>query len=116
MDVDGLTRSAVEFYQVVSERIICMRIKPMPVGLLIIQVYASTSDATQEEVEELYKQIDLAMTINKKYRDYLIIMGDFNGKVGNMRGDIVGPHGLGQRTKNGQYNIDCCHKHNLSLF
>jgi len=32
-----------------------------------------------------------------------------------MRGDIVGPHGLGQRNKNGQYIIDCCHKHNLSV-
>ena len=51
----------------------------------------------------------------KKSQDCLVIIGDFNGKVGDVKeDDIVGPYGLGQRNENGQSIVDCCRRHNLS--
>ena len=101
----------------VSERIICLKLNSKPVNMIIIQVYAPTNDATQSEVEEFYEQLEEAVKVQKKkYRDCLIIMGDFNGKVGGMKDkDTVGPFGLGQRNENGQCVIECCCKHNLMV-
>src|SRR4029077_11619107 len=49
-----------------------------------------------------------------KGRECLIVMGDFNGKVGsNKDEDIVGPFGLGIRNENGEYVVDLCRKHKL---
>ena len=46
-----------------------------------MQVYAPTTIYTDEEVEDLYDQLQIA--INKTPRqDILMIMGDFNAKVG----------------------------------
>ena len=49
------------------------------------------------------------MTLNemKKYGDRVIILGDFNGKVGEGMDDKeVGPFGLGERNENGQLLVD----------
>ena len=49
------------------------------------------------------------MTLNemKKYGDRVIILGDFNGKVGEGMDDkAVGPFGLGERNENGQLPVD----------
>ena len=79
-------------------------------------MYAPTSDATQSEIEEFYEQVEEVVKVQKKYRDCLIIMGDFNGKVGAVKDtDTVGPFGLGQRNENGQCVVECCRKHNLMV-
>ena len=46
----------------------------------LIQVYAPTSESTDEEIDEFYDQ--LQMTINQtNKKDLMVIMGDFNAKV-----------------------------------
>jgi len=99
----------IQSFQMVSERIICVKIRAKPVDLIVIQTYAATSDAAQAEVDEFYHHIDDVVKAQKKYQDCLIIMGDFNGKVGDKKDDdIVGPYGLGLRNDNGQSLIECC--------
>jgi len=48
-------RTAVKYYQMISDRIICVRLKAIPVDLIIIQIYAPTSDATQDETGAFYE-------------------------------------------------------------
>ena len=112
----GATRAAVQFYHTVSDRIVCIRLKAQPVDVIVIQVYAPTNDAPQTETEEFYSELENVVKLQKKYQDCLVVMGDFNGKVGDMKEDnIVGPFGLGQRNENGQSVIDYCRKYNLMI-
>jgi len=100
----------------VSERIICVKIRAKHVDVIVIQTYAPTSDAAQADVDKFYHQIDDVIKAQKKYQDCLIIMGDFNGKVGDKKeDDIVGPYGLGLTNDNGQSLIKCCQRHNLMI-
>ena len=47
----------------------------------IIQVYTPTSDHDEEEIDELYEQLDsIILTVLKK--DFLVVQGDWNAKVG----------------------------------
>uniref|UniRef100_A0A914UKY0 Endonuclease/exonuclease/phosphatase domain-containing protein n=1 Tax=Plectus sambesii TaxID=2011161 RepID=A0A914UKY0_9BILA len=68
--------------------------------LRIIQVYAPTSAADNEEIERFYD--DLEEEINKR-STYLVIMGDFNAKVGCKQDDktFIGPFG-GDRNERGE--------------
>ena len=53
-----------------------------PFNITIIQVYAPTSNAEEDEVEQFYKDLqDLLELIPKK--DVLFIIGDWNAKVGS---------------------------------
>lgn len=85
----------------VSERIMLLQINAKPTQINIIQVYAPTTDHTDEEVEEFYSQIiDILEKLPKQ--DLNIVMGDFNSKIGKGReGDFIGPYGLGERNDRG---------------
>jgi len=110
------SNTTVQSYYTVSDRIICIRLGTKPVDTTIIQVYAPTNDSPQSEVEAFYEQLSNVVKLYKKHNDCLVIMGDFNGKVGDIKEeDIVGPFGLGQRNENGQNVIDCCRRHNLMI-
>ena len=68
----------------------------------IIQVYAPTSDAELEVIDKFYEDIEKVVQSSKQFQDCLVIMGDFNGKVGEIKDDdVVGPFGLGQRNEQG---------------
>ena len=106
----------VQSYEMITERIICIKITAKPVDLILIQCYAPTNDAVASEVENFYQQIDEVIKKTKQYCDCLIVMGDLNGKVGEAKEeDIVGPFGLGQRNENGQSIVECCRRHNLMV-
>ena len=114
--LSGSAKAAVQSYDTVSDRIICIRLKAKPVNMLIIQVYAPTNDSPETEIEAFYEQLSSAVTLNKKHEDCLVVMGDLNGKVGDIKEeDIVGPYGLGKRNENGQHIIDYCRRHNLMI-
>uniref|UniRef100_A0A8D8SXR8 Craniofacial development protein 2 n=1 Tax=Cacopsylla melanoneura TaxID=428564 RepID=A0A8D8SXR8_9HEMI len=85
----------------INERIMLIQMEAAPVNINILQVYAPTSDHTEEEINYFYTQIaSITRKIPKK--EVLIVMGDFNAKVGQGRtGNHIGPHGLGERNKQG---------------
>jgi len=110
----GDVERSVLNYNLISDRIITVKLKATPVNLLLIQVYAPCEDAEEEEKERFYEQIDQVITENRKGRECLIVMGDFNGKVGrNKEEDTVGPYGVGIRNENGQHIVELCKRHNL---
>ena len=85
-------------YNPVTDRLVSVRLRGQIKNVKLIQVYAPTSAATDEEIETFYET--LQQEINSKDRqDILIISGDLNAKVGAKQNveeaGIVGYAGLG---------------------
>uniref|UniRef100_A0A8D8SEP2 Craniofacial development protein 2 n=1 Tax=Cacopsylla melanoneura TaxID=428564 RepID=A0A8D8SEP2_9HEMI len=97
-----------------SDRVIAMKITSDPVDTLIIQVYMPTSNATDDFVDEIYKQIEEVIEENGKGQIKTIIMGDWNSVVGDqsMEG-IVGKYGYGKRNERGEKLIEFCKQFDL---
>ena len=73
-----------------------IRLQGKPFNISIIQVYAPTIDADEEEMEKFYDQIN-NVKAQCKSQDIVIVMGDFNAKVGKgKRGKAIGH--LGKET------------------
>ncbi|GFN94856.1 craniofacial development protein 2-like [Plakobranchus ocellatus] len=67
----------------------------------MIQVYAPTPDSEDVEIEKFYEEIEKAKDYLKS-QDIIIVMGDFNAKVGDERvEDVVGPCGIGTVNERG---------------
>ena len=83
--------------------------------LNIIQVYAQTKAAQNEEINEIYGKLE--ETRRKcKTNEILVVMGDLNAKVGKSRdGNTVGPFGLGVRNKRGDLWVDWCRNNKLII-
>ena len=65
-----------------NDRIISVGFQGKPFTITVIQVYASTSNAKEAEVEWFYEDLqDLLEQTPKKY--VLFIIGDWNAKVGS---------------------------------
>ena len=60
-----------------------VRFQGKPLNIMIIQVYALTSNAKEAEVEQFYEVQDLLELTSKKKKDVLFITGDKNAKVGS---------------------------------
>ena len=68
-----------------------------PLDLNIIQIYVPTSTRSDEDIEKFYGNLEQAKA-QYRQQDPLIIMGNFNAKVGKGRQEnVVRPHGLGIR-------------------
>uniref|UniRef100_A0A8D8LZ42 Craniofacial development protein 2 n=3 Tax=Cacopsylla melanoneura TaxID=428564 RepID=A0A8D8LZ42_9HEMI len=100
---------------IVSERVMAVKIETKPKNMFIIQCYAPTLDSDDEIKEQFYSEV--RETIKKKQsQDVLILMGDFNSKVGSQKiDDIIGPYGLGDKNSAGDDLIAFCHENNLFL-
>uniref|UniRef100_A0A8D9E7D4 Craniofacial development protein 2 n=1 Tax=Cacopsylla melanoneura TaxID=428564 RepID=A0A8D9E7D4_9HEMI len=96
-------KNAVKMFKSNSDRIVQTLIKIGSVHIRVIQVYAPTSDSSEEEIERFYNK--LQDTVNEKYentRTYLI--GDWNCKVGYRKyGEReMGAYGYGKRNDRGE--------------
>ena len=66
-----------------------------PFNITVIQVYASTSNAEEAEVEQLYEDLQDILELTPK-KDVLLIIGDRKGKVGSQETPgVTGKFGLG---------------------
>ena len=74
---------------------ISVRFQGKPFNISVIQVYASTSNAEEPEVERLYEDLQdlLELTLPK---DVLFTIRDWNAKVGSQETPgVTGKFGLG---------------------
>ena len=70
---------------------ISIHLQGKPFNITVIQVYASTSNAEEAEVERFYEDLqDLLELIPQK--DVLSIIGDWNAKVGSQETPGVTGH------------------------
>ena len=86
-----------------------------PFNITIIQVYAPTSNAEEDEVEQFYKDLQDLLEIPPKI-DVLFIIGDWNAKVGSQETPgVTGRFGLGMWNEAGQRLIEFCQENALVI-
>ncbi|VDP62981.1 unnamed protein product [Schistosoma mattheei] len=76
----------------------------------IIQCYAPSSDSNDSYKNQFYSRLQ-SITEKCPGKDLTILMGYLNAKVGmdnNGYEDIIGRHGLGERSKNGERFANLC--------
>ena len=74
-----------------NDRVISVHFQGKPFNITVIQVYAPTTNAQEDEVEWLYEDLqDLLKLIPKK--DVLFITGDWTAKVGSQEIPGVNRH------------------------
>ena len=59
---------------------ISVRFQGKPFHIMVIQVYALTSDAEEAEVEQLYEDLQDLLELTPP-KDVLFLIGDWNGKI-----------------------------------
>ena len=110
----GIAKDSVINYNLKSERMMIVRVSAKPKNLLLLQVYAPTTADPDEEIENFYDEVKNAINEIKKWDDIVLLMGDFNAKIGKGKQDeVVGPHGLGKRNDSGEPVVGFCIKHKL---
>ena len=63
-----------------NDRIISVRFQGKPFSIIVIQVYAQTSNAEEAEVERFYEDLQDFLELTPK-KDVLFIIGDWTAKV-----------------------------------
>ena len=87
---------------------ISVRLQGKPFNITVIQVYASTSNAEEAEVEQFYENLQDLLELTPP-KDVLFIIGDWNAKAGNQEiPGVIGKFGLGVQNEAEQRLIEFC--------
>ena len=77
-----------------------------PFNIMVIQVYALTSNAEEAETEKFYEDLQDLLELTLK-KDVLFIIGHWNAEVGSQEiPGITGKFGIGVRSDAGQRLIE----------
>ena len=80
---------------------------------MVIQAYAPTSNA--KEAEQFYQDLQDLLELTPK-KDVLLIIGDWNAKVGSQETPgVTGKFGLGVQNEAGQRLIEFCQENTLVI-
>ena len=91
-----------------NDRKISVHFQGKPFSITVIQVYATTNNAEEAEVEQFYEDLQDLLELTPK-KDVLFIIGDWNAKVGSQETPrVTGKFGLGIQNEAGQRLIDLC--------
>ncbi|VDP42178.1 unnamed protein product [Heligmosomoides polygyrus] len=78
--VNSTVHHLVDSYKIISPRVAILRMGTKDQGTIsIINGYAPTSAATDEQKEEFYKLFERTVNVEKSY--YKVVVGDFNATV-----------------------------------
>lgn len=108
-------KKCIESFIGISDRIALLNLNIQNKQLSIIQVYAPTEAARDEEIDSFYADLYRAMEI--AHHSY-IIMGDLNAKIGQPRSEeylIMKPNGYGVRNQRGQKLIDFAVENKIAI-
>ena len=87
---------------------ICVHFQGKPFNIMVSQVYASTSNAEEAEVEWVYEDLQELLELTPK-KDVLFIIRDWNAKVGSQEtSGVTGKFGIGVQNEAGQRLIEFC--------
>ena len=108
-------RNAVLGCNLKNDRMISVHFQGKPFNIMVIQVYAPTSNAEEAEVEQFYEDLqDILELIPKK--DILFIIGDWNAKVRSQETPgVTAIFGLGVQNEAGQRLIEFCQENALVI-
>nr|XP_049701309.1 LINE-1 retrotransposable element ORF2 protein [Helicoverpa armigera] len=82
----------------------------------IIQVYAPTEQAAENETKAFYDE--LTLTVTKFSHNHIILMGDFNAQIGEKQSKdehVLGNFGQGRRSPNGELLVEFLLENNLKI-
>ena len=86
-----------------------------PFNITIIQVYASTSNAEEAEVEQFYEDLQDPLELTP-IKDVFFIIGDWNAKVRSQETPGVrGKFGLGMQNEAGKRLIEFCQDNTMVI-
>ena len=81
---------------------ISVQFQSEPFNTTVIQVYASTSNAEEAEIEQFYEDLQDLLELTPK-KVVLFIIGDWNAKVGSQEiPRVTGKYSLGVQNEAGQ--------------
>ena len=94
---------------------ISARFQGKPFNIMVIQVYALTSNAEEAEVEWFCEDLQDLIELTTP-KNVLFIIGDWNAKVGSQETPgVVGKFGLGIQNEAGQKLIEFCQENTLTI-
>ena len=94
---------------------ISVRFQGKPFSITVIQVFATTSNAEEAEVERFYEDLQDLLELTPK-KDVLFIIGDWNTKVRSQETPrVTGKFGLGIQNEAGQRLIEFCQENALII-
>ena len=98
-----------------NNRMISVCFQGKPFNIMVIQVYAPTSNAEEAEVERFYEDLQDLLELTPK-KDILFIIGDWNAKVGSQETPgATGKFGVGLWNEAGQRLIESCQENTLVI-
>ena len=94
---------------------ISVRFQGKPFNIMVIQVYAPTSNTEEAEVERFYEDLQDLLELTPS-KDALFIIGDWNAKVESQETPgVTGKFGLGVQNEAGQRLIKFCQENTLVI-
>jgi hypothetical protein len=104
-------------WEPINERMIRARFHSKYCKLTIIQCYAPTNDATDEDKDDWYQQLQQVVSRVPQH-DMLLVIGDMNAKVGDDNTSnerAMGTQGCGNMNDNGSRLADFCMNNNAAI-
>ena len=106
--VSKIVQNAVLGCNLKNDRMISVRFQGKPFNIMVIKVYALTSNAEETEVEQSYEDLQDLLELTPQ-KDVLFIIGDRNAKVGSQETPgVTGKFGPGVQNEAGQRLIEFC--------
>ena len=98
-----------------NDRMISVRFQGKLFNIMVIQVYALTSNAEEAEVEWFYEDLQDLLELTPP-KDVLFIIGNWNAKEGSQETPgVTGKFGFGVRNEAGQRLIEFCQENALVI-
>ena len=103
----------MQYLDAVSDRMISVRFQGKLFNIMVIQVYALTSNAEEAEVERFYEDLQDLLELTPP-KDVLFIIGDRKAKAGSQGiAGVTSKFGLGVQNEAGQRLIEFCQENAL---
>ena len=111
--VNKRVRNVVLGCKLKNDRMISVHFKGKPFNIMVIKVYAPTSNAEEAEVEWFYEDLQHLLELTPK-KD--VIIGDWNAKGGSQETPgVTGKLGLRIWNEAGQRLIEFCQENSLVI-
>ena len=97
----------------VSDRVIAAKFNTWTFEMYVVQVYAPTSTADQDDIDQFYHDLDKALEMSKS-REIKIVMGDLDAKVSKgAEGLSLVNTEMGERNERSDQFINWCEVNDL---
>ena len=113
--VNKIVQNAVLGFNLKNDRMSSVHFQGTAFNIIIIQVYALTSNAEEAELKRFYEDLQDLLELTPKI-DVLFIIGDWNAKVGSQETPgVTGKFGLGMWNEACQRLIEFCQENALVI-